>query len=451
MSDLIDFIKELKTEVEQNDSTYVYYEKENGNIVSISSSFDESLLEDQEVIKVSQKQALPLLIGDKKTSDYIVIYDIAQKQKVLKLKNYQDLNKEAGDMCHKLPNVRKNNSGHVSCEEIYEGMDVFFWQKTLSYKKDDIVWYKNNVYKLLESNYKGRGFSLKKSQLIVPDVYITDIPTQEMTITKFVHSKEYLGIHVDVWYDSLDHVKGQHVWFENNVYKMINDQSSHTCFDSKNVELVISGVILFNDVNPDLDFNRVLGDGDTYLDNNQLYSARLETMSYSKQKNISAKDILFKADKNNLLLWRYQTKTTMLVDSTKNTKSMTEGNELELYDSLNLKNGEKILLGSKLYSIGSNKDYDIIITQNLPDKNWVLSLNPSTLKFFQLSNYGQDDMLYFSITSKHDPNILYRSLQIPLSQLRQKVILPMIYDDELEDLSIFTTKYFTAYGHEVVT
>ncbi len=166
MSDLIDFIKELKTEVEQNDSTYVYYEKENGNIVSISSSFDESLLEDQEVIKVSQKQALPLLIGDKKTSDYIVIYDIAQKQKVLKEKNYQDLNKEAGDMCHKLPNVRKNNSGHVSCEEIYEGMDVFFWQKTLSYKKDDIVWYKNNVYKLLESNYKGRSFSLKKSQLI---------------------------------------------------------------------------------------------------------------------------------------------------------------------------------------------------------------------------------------------------------------------------------------------
>ena len=52
MSDLIDFIKELKTEVEQNDSTYVYYEKENGNIVSISSSFDESLLDGQEVIKV---------------------------------------------------------------------------------------------------------------------------------------------------------------------------------------------------------------------------------------------------------------------------------------------------------------------------------------------------------------------------------------------------------------
>ena len=86
MSDLIDFIKELKTEVEQNDSTYVYYEKENGNIVSISSSFDESLLDGQEVIKVSQEQALPLLVGDKKTSDYVVIYDIAQKQKVLKEK-----------------------------------------------------------------------------------------------------------------------------------------------------------------------------------------------------------------------------------------------------------------------------------------------------------------------------------------------------------------------------
>ena len=450
MSDLINFIKELKAEVEQNDNTYVYYEKKNGNIVSISSSFDDTLSENQEVILVPQHQALPLLTGDKKTSDYIVIYDISQKQKVLKEKNYQDNNKEAGNMCYKLPNIKKNNSGHVSCEEIYEGMTVFVWQKTLSYKKDDIVWYKNNVYKLLAPNYKGRGFSLKKSQLMVPNVYITDIPTQELTITKFQNRKEYIGIHVDVWYDSLDHIKGQHVWFENNVYKIINDQSSHSCFDPKNAELIISNVKLFNDVNPDLDFNRVIGDGDTYLDNNQIYSARLETTSYSREQNISAKDILFKGDKNNILLWRYKTKTTMLIDSTKNTKSMTDGSELELYDSLDLKNGEKILLGSKLYSIGSNKDYDIIITQNLPDKNWILSLNPSTLKFFQLSNYGQDDMLYFSITAKHDPNILYRSLQIPLSELKQKVILPMDHDDELGDLSIFTTKYFNAYGHEVV-
>ena len=184
MSDLINFIKELKAEVEQNDNTYVYYEKKNGNIVSISSSFDDTLSENQEVILVPQHQALPLLTGDKKTSDYIVIYDISQKQKVLKEKNYQDNNKEAGNMCYKLPNIKKNNSGHVSCEEIYEGMTVFVWQKTLSYKKDDIVWYKNNVYKLLAPNYKGRGFSLKKSQLMVPNVYITDIPTQELTITK---------------------------------------------------------------------------------------------------------------------------------------------------------------------------------------------------------------------------------------------------------------------------
>ena len=76
MSDLIDFIKELKTEVEQNDTTYVYYEKDTGSIVSISSSFDDTLSENQEVILVPQNQALPLLTGDKKTSDYIVIYDI---------------------------------------------------------------------------------------------------------------------------------------------------------------------------------------------------------------------------------------------------------------------------------------------------------------------------------------------------------------------------------------
>ena len=86
MSDLINFIKELKAEVEQNDNTYVYYEKKNGNIVSISSSFDDTLSENQEVILVPQHQALPLLTGDKKTSDYIVIYDISTKTKSIRKK-----------------------------------------------------------------------------------------------------------------------------------------------------------------------------------------------------------------------------------------------------------------------------------------------------------------------------------------------------------------------------
>ena len=124
---------------------------------------------------------------------------------------------------------------------------------------------------------------------------------------------------------------------------------------------------------------------------------------------------------------------------------------LDLYNYHDLKNGEKVLLGDKLYSVERDKEYDIIITQDTRDKLWFLDLNPSTLKFFQLSNYSQEDMLYFSVTAKHDPNILYRSLKIPLNSLKEKIAIPFINDNEKEDVSIFTAKYFEAYGHEVIT
>ena len=59
--------------------------------------------------------------------------------------------------------------------------------------------------------------------------------------------------------------------------------------------------------------------------------------------------------------------------------------------------------------------------------------------------------MYFSITAKHDPNILYRSLKIPLSMLADKLVIPFKYDAEhKEDLSIYTAKYFDSYGHEIL-
>tara|TARA_B100000424_G_scaffold271528_1_gene274673 strand:- start:1027 stop:2376 length:1350 start_codon:yes stop_codon:yes gene_type:complete len=449
MSNLTDFINALRVEVEQHDSTYVYFNKDDGSIVSISGSIHDELPDNQEVVKVPQSDALPILNGDKKTTDYIVIYDISQKQKILKLKNYQDSHKEASSTCYKLPIVVKNRLGHLACKEIYDGMTVFLWAKELSYKKDDIVWYKNNVYQLKKPNYKNKGFSIKNSKLLVKDVYVTDIPTQQLSVTTLEHKEEYVGVHVDVWYDELEHLAGQHVWIENCVYKLINDQKAGTNFDPDNCEMIASNVSLHDDENKSLKFNDIVNDGDIYLKNNKLYSAKLVTNI--KTTSVSTKDVIFKGNNFTFALWRYKSRSTILVDSIYSAKLITENTKLDLVNSNNLKNGEKVLLGDKLYSVERDKEYDIIITQDIRDKLWFLDLNPSTLKFFQLSHYKQDDMLYFSVTAKHDPNILYRSLKIPLNSLKEKVTIPFINKDETEDVSVYTAKYFEAYGHEIIT
>ena len=450
MSDLHDLISLLKTEVEQNDSSYVYYTETTGEIIKLCGSMYEDPQEGESILKVSHELANPILSGEKSTTDFIVIYDISLKQKVLKPKNYQDAYKEASSMCYQLPIIKHSRSGHLACEEIYDGMDVFLFDKDSAYKKYELVWRDNKVYKLLKSNAAGKNFGTKTAQVIVEDVYLSDMPTQELIISGLEHKQEYVGVHIDIWYKELEHLGGQHVWIGNCIYKILEDQPANTEFNPDNAEQVFSGVILNSDENTNLDFIKAIKDGDLYLNNNKLYSASIVKTRLTSE--VSTKDVIFKTDSNNLLIWRYKSKSSIKVNTVDNTKKDYHvlDKQFQLVPQNNLKNGDKVLLGTKLYQVRRDKEYDIIVTQDRADKMWHINLNPSTLTYFSMTNHDQDDELYFSITSKHDPNILYRSLKIPISMLAEQLVMPFESDSENKDVSIYTAKYFNSYAHEVI-
>ena len=450
MSDLHDLISLLKTEVEQNDSTYVYYTEDTGEIIKLCGSMYEDPQEGESILKVSHELANPILSGEKSTTDFIVMYDIALKQKVLKPKNYQDAYKEASSMCYQLPIIKHSRSGHLACEEIYDGMDVFLFDKDSAYKKYELVWRDNKVYKLLKSNAAGKNFGTKTAQVIVEDVYLSDMPTQELIISGLEHKQEYVGVHIDIWYKELEHLGGQHVWIGNCIYRLLQDQPANTEFDPNNTEQVFSGVILYSDENTNLDFIKVIRDGDLYLNNNKLYSASIVKTRLTSE--VSTKDVIFKTDSDNLLIWRYKSKSSIKVNTVDNTKKdyYVFDKEFELIPQNILKNGEKVLLGTKLYQVQRDKEYDIIVTQDRADKLWYINLNPSTLTYFSMTNFDHDDELYFSITSKNDPNILYRSLKLPISILAEQLVMPFESDSENKDVSIYTAKYFDSYAHEVI-
>jgi hypothetical protein len=168
--------------------------------------------------------------------------------------------------------------------------------------------------------------------------------------------------------------------------------------------------------------------------------------------SLTTKDVIFQTDENHILLWRHKSKSTFHVNTVSASDDFLVSSELyNLTEQNNLKNGDKILLGSKLYQVQRDAEYDIIITQDNLEKHWHINLNPSTLTYFKLNNFEYDDeQLYFSITAKHDPNILYRSLSIPIKQLGEIQVIP--FDDSIEtnDVSIYTAKYFSSYAHEVV-
>tara|TARA_B100000214_G_scaffold375585_1_gene362964 strand:+ start:5983 stop:7317 length:1335 start_codon:yes stop_codon:yes gene_type:complete len=444
MSDLSELLKALTTSVETDDLTYVYYYSDSGEIFKISGVIDE-VEEGQEILEVLYDIASPILTGEKRTTDFVVIYDTALKRKTLKEKNYQDTFKTASAMCYQIPVIAKSLAGHFSLSEIYEDVKVYIWVKELAYKKDDIVWYNDNVYKLLADNGKDKRWSKKNSKLFIENVFLSDIPTQKFSVLELKFEQQYKGIHVDVWYDDLNHLAGQHVWIGDCVYKILEDQPAHTNFNPKNAEMLVSNVALRNDTNKNLTFTQIIDDGKLYLDFNKIYSAKIIESHYDK----SADDIVYHTDERHIIVCKKDFKIHM--DTFDKKKFNYLKTDLTLQDQNTLKNGDKVLLGTKLYNVQLNKEFDIIVTQHTNEKFWQLNIHPSTLKYFQTTNYDQDDLLYFSITAKHDPNILYRSLKIPLSMLADKLVIPFKYDAEhKEDLSIYTAKYFDSYGHEIL-
>ena len=84
--------------------------------------------------------------------------------------------------------------------------------------------------------------------------------------------EEYPGVFVDVWYQELEHLAGQHVWIEDTVYKVIEDQEANTEFRLDNAELICNNVKLYKDENKALETIGEPGIGDTYISDNKLYS-----------------------------------------------------------------------------------------------------------------------------------------------------------------------------------
>jgi hypothetical protein len=119
----------------------------------------------------------------------------------------------------------------------------------------------------------------------------------------------------------------------------------------------------------------------------------------------------------------------------------------DTYDLIFL-NDELIVpyIGDKIYQIPRvfklNKyNYDLTVQQNNRYKCWNFFLN-NNVKHITKN-------LFFSITAKNDPNILYRTIVINTNDNYVKV--PFVYEKEFDvnNISVYTNKVLKKYAHEV--
>ena len=446
MSDLQSLLKKLNAGPVSTIS-YVYYEKETGKIHKISSKNtpDEGLT----VFEIENEEVLPILSGERRTEEFTIAYDVSLKQIRLKEVAYDDSHNTAATMTYQLPVIKNTQEGHLSLTEVYQGLDVYLWDITKSYIRGDFVWSNNIVYKLNTDIEKNAKLNTTTHTVFVDDVLLTTVPTQSHIVTKTVMNPEYTGIHVDVWYKELSHLAGQHVWLNGNVYKISEDAAADTEFTMDNATVIIGNVLLYADENKLLPTTSNISLGNIILKNNSIYSIHAEEEKFNKDKS----SVFFYNSLSTLLY--HNNKNCLEINLTGETGSVDSNDmRLMLSETTDLKNGQTILCGKSLYQIAVDKEYDIIVQQNTLSKSWSLSLNPYTKKFLQTSGYRSDETLYFSVTAKYDPNVLYRSLEFTVGDLLSDAssVIPFIFESEADskDVSIYTAKYFDSYAHEVV-
>ena len=446
MSELQDLIKRIRVGATSTES-YIYYDTNNGKIHKISAKNVPD--ENYSIFPIPNEEVKPILTGQKRTDEFVIFYDVSSKQIRLKEIAYEDNHKTASTMCHQLPVIRNLHDGHVSLTKVYEGMDVYVWDKTHSYTIGQCVWHNGSVYKLASNTEPNNEFDIDIHSVIVDNVFISTLPTQNHVVEKTIMTPEYVGIHVDVWYDELSHLAGQHVWVDNTVYKILEDQDANTEFNKDNAEHIVSNVKLYFDKNKSLEVDQNISIGDVILNDNKIYRIARSIEEFNKDKT----SIFFYNTPDTLLYYNNENcleVTLSEIEETIDYKNI----KLDLTLDTELKNGTIILSGKNLFQVEVDKEYDIIVQQNTINKSWSMVLNPYTKKFLLTSGYSPKEFLYFSITSKFDPNILYRTLEFSVGELLSNVSkeIPFIYDVESDDseVSIYTAKYFESYAHEVI-
>lgn len=113
-------------------------------------------------------------------------------------------------------------------------------------------------------------------------------------------------------------------------------------------------------------------------------------------------------------------------------------------------------IGDEIFKVNhsSCEKPDLVITQDLLEKKWRFQVDEGLKLYLKSQSFDYNKKLYFSITRKNDPNELYRVLTVNFKDLVEKDFCEIDFEFQSEgskdDLSVYTTKKFETYVHEVI-
>lgn len=169
MSNLVDLIKEINTQISSVSESFVYYDKETGKIHKISNKKIES---DLEILKIETSLVKDIIVGKKRTDDFLVSYDLSEKRLTVKEITYES---ELNSIKYKLYEIPKVNTSYYqeinsNFSQIYDGVHVDVWYKELPYLAGQHVWLENTVYMFKNDQLINSKFNFENTKVILENV-----------------------------------------------------------------------------------------------------------------------------------------------------------------------------------------------------------------------------------------------------------------------------------------
>ena len=176
-------------------------------------------------------------------------------------------------------------------DKIYQGIDIDKWYPDLPYLVGQHVWYENNVYRCEIQYQEGQHFSKDNYALLLENVQDSlKLPDQIIKGDRFLYdrslwmakkdiinqiqeipkaTREYVGIDIDKWYPNLPYLVGQHVWYENTLYRCREEYNEGLDFSKEKYDIVLENI-------KDLSVTKKFSKGDLLLHERSVWSSNID-------------------------------------------------------------------------------------------------------------------------------------------------------------------------------
>ena len=173
MNNLQSLFKKIQLESKDAGIFYVYYTADTGKIHKVSPRLQNS---EYEILEVTEDDAKPILNGDKKSSDFRVVYDFAAKKiKLIEIKEKNILGNYE-NILYKIPEISvdsdftiiKSSQSASWIISISEETRSFINQKSLTILDTVLL----HITKKDDPNILYRNIYVKLAKLVEQDIYI---------------------------------------------------------------------------------------------------------------------------------------------------------------------------------------------------------------------------------------------------------------------------------------